>query len=117
MTFKSRKDAIKEITHMFGQTEFNTKHVDHIYWPSISARGHTLVEIREIKGKFNLDNEIETKIEQTADVSSTATYVVDELNKTNILELSSDQAIALKYALDVLTENGYIEIILHNQVK
>jgi len=49
-TFESREKAIESITHVFGEiADFATLNL--VYWPSVSARGNTAIEVLEVNGK------------------------------------------------------------------
>lgn len=45
VAYHSRAAAVEEIHRMFGLTEFDTSPVNIIFWPSVSARGNTKIEI------------------------------------------------------------------------
>jgi hypothetical protein len=43
--YETRQAAVEEIHRMFGETEFDTTAVNIIFWPSVSARGNTKIEV------------------------------------------------------------------------
>lgn len=45
--YESREAAVKEIHHLFGDTDFDHTAANFIYWPSVSARGNTKIEIAQ----------------------------------------------------------------------
>jgi hypothetical protein len=45
VTYPTREAAVEEIHRMFGETEFETESANIIFWPSVSARGNTKIEI------------------------------------------------------------------------
>jgi hypothetical protein len=47
--YATREDAIVELRQTFGDIELD-KH-DIAFWPSVSARGHTKIEIRKYEGE------------------------------------------------------------------
>ena len=45
VTYPTREAAVEEVHRMFGETEFDTGGANIIFWPSVSARGNTKIEI------------------------------------------------------------------------
>ena len=49
-TFESREKAIESITQVFGEIA-DLATLNLVYWPSVSARGNTAIEVLEVNGK------------------------------------------------------------------
>lgn len=45
----TREEAVAELTATFGEVGFDKLNV--VYWPDISARGHTKIEIKQYEGE------------------------------------------------------------------
>lgn len=48
--YTTREDAIRELKTTFPDIELDTHNV--AYWPSVSARGHTKIEIKQYDGEI-----------------------------------------------------------------
>lgn len=49
-TYATREEAINELTHTFGELKLDVH--DIAYWPSVSARGYTKIEIVKTQENF-----------------------------------------------------------------
>jgi len=49
-SYHSREEAITELKNTFGEIELDTH--DVAFWPSVSSRGHTKIEIKKFDGEL-----------------------------------------------------------------
>lgn len=47
-TFESEQAARRAVREMFGDCELANSDANVMFWPSVSARGHVMVEIKRI---------------------------------------------------------------------
>ena len=47
--YRTRDEAVTELKNTFGDIELDNH--DIAYWPSVSARGHTKIEIKKYEGE------------------------------------------------------------------